>query len=169
MINSLRKRHRGIFGLLAIALPLLFIAALLARKPVPKMSEYSLATETDASGFPHLLYSSGDNFADPLIVTYLRSDSLPAANLLLQLDVKEHLQAPEPLLYWIRSSKTAEFPPPATAIFLGSIRGKGLQDFTLPSDAQETDGRLVIYSFPWKKAVMSATIPSAISFATGGR
>lgn len=35
MIRSLRQRHRRVVTALAVALPLVFIAAILARRPVP--------------------------------------------------------------------------------------------------------------------------------------
>ncbi len=49
MIRQLRNRHRLVFAVLALLLPVIFIAGLLARKPIPRVESFPNLTARDLS------------------------------------------------------------------------------------------------------------------------
>lgn len=134
MIRSLRARHRGIFVLLALTLPVGFTAALLARRT----QSVSPSPSTDDAGRGRTL--RWDEFGLELGVEYVQG-----ATLRLRLRRWSEPAAPGLLLYWCPLAAT-DASLPGEARLLGSLgpAASAPRDFSLNDVSPR--GWLVLYS-----------------------
>ena len=136
MILPLRRTHRRAMCALALALPVLFIAGLMARRP--------LVREESAGDRIGLLSPNG---AEILV------------------DARElwagGVDAPDALIYW-----TAEEPDltilPTAARLVGSLEAARHGALPLPTGGAGR-GYLVLYSLAWHKPVAKAKVPKEMS------
>lgn len=148
MIRPLRKLHRFTFYILAVLLPVIFIAGLAVRRPIPPSPSQPVVDQTgaarSASGEAGAPAASGEEAID---LNELRASG-----------------APDPLIYWSREQPQGD-QLSQDAVLLGalsnlqgasSVRPRDL----LPPAARESDGYLIIYSLanrrivsvrPWRK------------------
>ncbi len=131
MIQPLRTYHRRTFLVLAVVLPVIFVAGLAARRktPPPKTEAMLLATSS----------GNGKKFSYPILIW----SDFPKVRLV----AIKPLALPDALVYWSNETP-ARSDLPAGSIFLG--RMDPALTYQLPSAAP---GFLVIYS-PAQKAVL---------------
>jgi len=148
MIAPLRRRHRSIFVVLAVAVPALFLAALAHRPVAPQVKK--LATElvgtAPTAGRPLEL------FAD-----YASSWVVDADGAHLTLEALAPLRQPDLLAYFSANAPTATHLPVA-ALLLGPVTWGQPRTFTLPK-AAAGGGHLVLYSLPHQEVTATAELP----------
>lgn len=154
MIRPLRSRHRGIFILLLLLLPLGLGAAILARKPPAPASELprSLDSQVALPGYA-IASESDDSWSGTVIHThFLRNQE---GGLAVELHPRAPLRQPALLLFW--TSDTAEKPTrlPEDARLLGSFGGARGAFYPLP----EAGGSLILYSLANQRVFSSASLP----------
>lgn len=139
MIRSLRRRHRQVFLVLAVVLPLLFAAGLVARRTVPvaEAPPVKLPTASDRPGLvawdeAGLRLGSGADYLDVV--------PTGAA------------EFPDILLYWSPDPPEADTPG-SQAFLLGAIDGVRAQRCSLPDFAREVDGYLIAWSLAHRRAI----------------
>ena len=126
MIAPLRRRHRVMTVLLAVAVPAVLVAALGSRRAVP------------ASRLPATL-AAGPTTSTATVRSHDGSVeiALPAT------------VAPGLLAYWTSQDVSGRLPD--DAVLLGPVGGSRLRTFPLPHDADS--GRIVIYSLGHQEVV----------------
>ena len=117
MIHKLRKRHKRIWILIALLLPVLFFLAYFS---VPKFSNQEFMFDDIPSPLPKIIKQIE---AEEYKINY-RQDNLQ--NLQLELIMKESVQMPTPILF-LRYSDNYQASEPN--IFLGNAGGKGIYRF----------------------------------------
>ena len=149
MIAPLRRRHRLIFGALALSLPALLGAALLSRPPMKDDEGFGFLFETQLkmgeNGYP----MSWEEAGLKLQMTY---DEQGAG---VEVTPVGPTRMPDPLLYWSASRATADLP--ADARLIGPVPTLPHQTFRLPSNA----GQLILYSVGHGLVVSQFTLPGS--------
>ena len=140
MIRPLRKRHRVTMVLLAVALPALLAAGLMARRPVP-------AVETLPEGI-----DPGATAGAPRTVTNLEGGGLVSMQLIeapsgvsVTLEVEGVRGRPEWLVYWTPGTGSPGGRLPDEAWLLGALEENRLNRFDLPEAAPGPVGRVILY------------------------
>jgi hypothetical protein len=136
MIRPLRRDHQLAFGVLSLLLPILFIAGLVLRRPIPRVSQLP------GQFFPTSNVAEGGG-PDSVDLNSLRKSDVP-----------------DPLVYWSRERPTGN-EPGNNAVLLGALSSWIGMGSLLPANAGE-EGYLIIYSLaqkrvvdvrPWRKGV----------------
>lgn len=154
MIRPLRARHRAIFFVLAVGLPILFWSALLARDS--EVEALTLAPELSESG-PCLTVEWEDEQRWPgLAITTRVGHSVSAGQqAACELEAREPLKQPDLLLYWSPSAPSGSLPE--DAYLLGAwAAARGC--FLLPSAYGEQAGHLTLFSLGHGAVVASASL-----------
>ena len=140
MIRPLRRRHRVTMVLLAVALPAILAAGLIARRPVP-------AVETLPDGV-----DEGALAGVPRMVTHLDGGGLVSMHLIeapsgisVALEVEGVRGRPEWLVYWSPESSSPGGRLPDGAWLLGALEENRRNLFDLPETAAGPVGRVILY------------------------
>ena len=152
MIAPLRRRHRLMTTLLAIAVPVLYIAALAARTGQPVAGE--LPAALTASVPAEVVADLGDFFEGPAIGLRLRGDG---ARWWLELAPRAPVVRPETLVYWTPSAPGSRLPD--DAFLLGAL-GSRTRTFPVPDGALGRAGWLVLYSLGHQELFAAAELPA---------
>ncbi len=153
MIAPLRRRHRLMATTLLVAVPVLYVLALLARPAEPVM-ETLPAGFANAVGEGQVLFAEDDLFVEHRIAVRLRSDSRGPV---LELEPMEPLALPDVLVYW-SPSRQASPGLPGDAYLVGALAA-GASFSELPPAAARGGGRVVLYSLGHKQVVAAAELP----------
>lgn len=143
MIRVLRERHERRFQALAIALPLLFLAAWVVRPSWPTQQSPGPAPAIES--WTEVGPGSG---ARALIEQQSTREWLHLAR-------TEALVAPDVLVYWAEKAPDLDSPLPDDAVLLGAFGDVGTTTFDLP--ARGVGGALLLYSLGHSSLV--ATLP----------
>jgi hypothetical protein len=167
MILPLRRRHRIAFLALALALPGLYVAGLLARRAVPPVGEIPARTAA------HRGEAEG-----PLVASLETLGGLPVRSritragegFVLRLDVREELARPELLVYWSAAgAKDAEASVlPADAVLLGRLDTALPSFHPLPARALGSGGALLLYSLAEGRVAAREPLPAVGGSGGGG-
>ncbi len=149
MIAPLRRRHRIIFGALALSLPALLGAALLNRQPIEDDEGFAFVFDTRLRMRPNGMPMSWEEAGLKLQMTY---DEQGAG---VEVTPVGPTRMPDPLLYWSASRATANLP--ADARLIGPVPTLPHQTFRLPSNA----GQLILYSVGHGLVVSQFTLPGS--------
>ena len=160
MIRPLRTRHRVMVTVLAVTLPILFVAGLLARKPPAEMETIPEALRPFSETSPTLLAETPDLWGELAIVTRLHADADSASRLAVELHPETYLKAPDVLVYWHTDAPPADGVIPDGAYLLGSLSGAQARRFALPDTALTTDGHLILFSLAHQQTVATARLSS---------
>ena len=152
MIRALRERHERNLLALAVALPLLFLAALMVRPTWPTQQSPGPPPSIDA--WTEVGPGSG---ARALIERQSTREWLHLAR-------TEALVAPDVLVYWAERAPDLDAPLPDDAVLLGALGDVGTTTFDLP--ARGVNGALLLYSLGHSSLV--ATVPMSSIETTGG-
>ena len=132
MIQPLRKVHRRSFVLLALVLPAVFIAGLLARRPLVPAERVSDRISLVLPSGAEMVIDSRDLWGSAV-------------------------DAPDPLVYWTLAAP-APGSLPGGARLLGSLEAARRNRLRLPGDTGAR-GYLILYSLAWHKPVAQAPVP----------
>ena len=167
MIRALRQRHRVSMVILALTVPALFIAGLLARRPMPTATLPSVLSVPGHDSNRVLisqLKSTGSGLS--LRIATLRPD--PGSDRLrLSVQLTADPKLPELLVYWHAGSA------PASAIeddsyLLGTLIGTAPAMFQLPEQASTEPGSLIFFSLAQQAVVDSVALRQAEQAADAG-
>lgn len=142
MILALRQRHRRIFAVLGIVLPLAYAAGVAARKPVPEASSFPAPLAGSSPDFTTVVWTRADLFAKAPVQVRLRrghGNALVAVELL----APPGFVRPDLMVYWLAAGATAIDTVPDNAVLLGAFRSPAL---ALPAAASAQSGSLILYS-----------------------
>lgn len=164
MIAPLRRRHLRLAVTLAIAAPVVLLAALDARPPVATTDSLPAALgERDPRPSSPPDYESSEVFEHQnlRLRAWLQSDGA-----ILSLEAVSPLTAPDLLLYGAPQGAESGAALPAGAVFLGAVPGHGERAFVVPPGAA-TD-HLLLFSLAWGQVVDSVARPYGESAGASG-
>src|SRR5262245_6064547 len=106
MILPLRRRHRRMFAVIGILLPLAFVAGIAARRPIPTTK---LPAPSQQDAFTKTIWERSDLFPKSAIRTLLLSRDASTDSLAVQLMPPPDFVKPDLLVYWLLTEpKTKE-------------------------------------------------------------
>ncbi len=162
MIQPLRRRHRWMMVTITIILPVVFIAGLAVRKPIPATGNVPSASMTPlAISFPHLLFEKSGLWTGLNIMTRVYADQQPAERLVVELHPQDYLKIPDLLVYWHPRPTIQKDKLPNDAYLLGALAGTQKLRFILPEPAMTQDGALILYSLAHQKIIAAITLPTS--------
>ena len=146
MIRNLRDRHRSIFSVLALALPVAFVAALFMRPAPPPAQPITISPADPISSFTQCIFAEGNLWPQLAITVRVFADAMPPAQLALELEPASALPVPEVLVYWKAGAAAGEGGELRDAFLLGALAGEQPRRWSLPRQATQGDGQLLLYS-----------------------
>lgn len=167
MIIERRQVHFYSFMVLAILLPLIFIAGLLFRPTYTAVDQAANPLFATA-GFPTEAPAERQTIAtDSLqgkgITLSAETFTNPQGNLILEVQPDRILQQPDLLVYWVLGNDPPEDLSPE-AYLLGSLAGRSKRQFPLPSACKGEAGQLLVYSQGTQTLITA--LPFAADFTT---
>ena len=160
MIRPLRARHRRMMTVLAVVVPVVFVAGLLARQPVPAVDELpGTVRPAVPEGFTEAAVDDAAWGGLALRTTWMVGPATaeggpPARGVTLTFLVDPRL--PDLLVYWAAESEGASLA--LDAHLLGTIGDLQERSWVLPGDASD-GGVLVLYSLARQEVVATAAVP----------
>jgi hypothetical protein len=147
MIRPLRIRHRRIFTVLGVLLPVAFGLGIAARKPVPQMSALPTELHTATPQFDVSVWERSDLFTNaPVTVRMLRKEEHAA----VACSAPGGFMKPDLLVYWSSGNSPANGKLPGDATLLGAFAASALP---LPKSSTERNGVLVLFSLADQEVV----------------
>ena len=154
MIAPLRRRHRWLTTSLALAVPVLYVAALAGRQSAPTVDSLP-ADLTGGSVEGTEVVAAGIDFDGiPVSARLLRS----AGGWMIELEPREALAKPEVLAYWAGESAVDGLP--VDAHLLGAFGGTRSQLLAVPEAVRGKAGHLVLYSLGHQEVLASVALPA---------
>jgi hypothetical protein len=151
---------------LAIALPLLVVAGLRARRPIPRMERLpeglvASVAEPAATGSPRIVSWDGGSLRASL------SRGLYGAASTISIELLQELTRPDLLVYWSDDLNAEPESLPGNAQLLGLLAGRYPIVFELPVQALDADGQVILYSPTQGEVVTSFRLSASATSADG--
>lgn len=143
MILPLRRRHRRMFAVIGILLPVAFIAGIAARKPIPT-STVPETISAQPEAFTKLVWDRSDLFPKTTVRAQLLRDEGNLNRLAVILAASREFAKPDVLVYWVPAETNVRDTIPDEAVLLGAFRPN--QPLPLPSNDSKQPGLLILYS-----------------------
>ena len=164
MIRSRRSAHRYVFGALAVALPVVFIAGSSLRPDVPRVGDEAedllLAFDYPRSDATPVLRNSGD-----FEVAVLRS---PEQSAEVFLRPRVSALRPDVLVYWTAGSDATDVLP-TDAVLIGGLAGTRARLLELPPAFEDTPGAIALYSLGHQEVIATIALDDLAAFGGGAR
>ncbi|MGH7595223.1 MAG: hypothetical protein ACREOI_02675 [bacterium] len=162
MIQPLRRRHRWMMAAITVILPVVFVAGLAVRKPIPATENIPAASTSPSSmAFTHLLFEKTDLWPELKITTRVYADQQPAERLAVELHPQDYLKIPDLLVYWHPQPSIQTDKLPDGAYLLGALAGTQKLRCILPEPAMTQDGSLILYSLAHQKIIAATMLPTS--------
>jgi hypothetical protein len=142
MILSLRQRHRRMFFVLGIGLPVAFVAGIAARRPVP-VGMAPAALRGVGQNFSVTNWSRADVFARTPVQIRLLREAVGAGRFAIAFSAAKDFLKPDLIVYWSAGNPEIRDVLPDDALLLGTFSAEALP---LPEETVRTQGVLVLYS-----------------------
>ena len=139
MIQPLRTGHRRVMFTLAVALPVLFVAGLAARKspaPANRAVKWEEGERTQIQWRPATSFRLGSTEAT------IRES---ADGRWLEIRLSADPLTPDLLVYWSPIAPSGDALPPDSHL-LGTLAGQHAQRMQLPASARQSGGYVMVYS-----------------------
>ena len=154
MILPLRIRHRRVFTVLGVVLPVAFGLGIAARKPVPQMNALPAELQAGAPRFNTPVWARRDLFTNAPIEVRLLRDS---GRFAIACTAPADFVRPDLLVYWSGGEVHGGDLLPKDAVLLGAFSATALP---LPADAAKRPGVLVLFSLADQEVVaVSRLVP----------
>ena len=143
MILPLRRRHRRIFAVIGMLLPVAFVAGVAARKPVP-MAALPNSLFSGQETFSINQWERLDLFTNTAVRVQLLREASNTNRIALQMSGPKDFVKADLLVYWLPAESTLKGTIPDDAVLLGAfISG---QPLPAPPALTAKPGSLVLYS-----------------------
>lgn len=155
MISPYRLRHRRIFYVLVLVLPVLFTASILVRKPQPITETLPSALSPPLEHYAHVVKTYDNLWANYSIQTRILSASQPENGFAIELQPLDLIAEPSLLVYW---STEQEPRVEEGSHLLGAFTGTDSVLLPLPDSAIYHTGSIFLYSLGHQRIVDKAML-----------
>lgn len=153
MIRPLRQRHRVMACTLGVVLPVVFVAGIAARRPVPVAASVALEVSGDTGTFAQVVWSKPDLWPAQRITTALRRNSSGTMAVQIRSD---DLVKPDVLVYWSAGNIAVGESLPVNARLLGTLFNHA--PLPIPAEVRGESGRFVLYSLADHEVVVASKV-----------
>lgn len=143
MILPLRQRHRRMFAVLGVLLPIVFVAGIAARKPVPSVASLPAGLETPSQNFTTTEWVRDDLFAKHTIRVRLLRERVGGGQFAVSFSAPKDFTKPDLIVYWVAGDTGSNVVVPDGARLLGAFSAGAL---ALPVEVSNTEGALILFS-----------------------
>jgi hypothetical protein len=141
---TLRQRHRRIFAVIGVLLPLAFVLGIAARKPVPSAVSLPMELAGRSPAFAATIWERSDLFAKTPIQIRLLREHAEAGRFAVAFSAGKEFVKPDLIIYWVAGNPEITDKVPDDALLLGAFNpGSAI---ALPPDAESSDHVIVLYS-----------------------
>ncbi len=161
MILQLRQRHRRMFTVLTVLLPLLFVVGIALRRTVPHSETLPPELSPQTVTFTATGYERDDLFEKSPVRARLYRDH-ESGTLAVGLTAAKDFLKPDLMVYWSSRRPATGDTLPAEAKLLGAFVSATL---VLPSEASTTDGQLTLFSLA-NQEIVDVSKPARFTEAT---
>jgi hypothetical protein len=144
MTRTLRQRHRRIFAVLGVALPVAFIIGMAARTPVPAVDSLPGEIAGEPLRVAARQWSRDDLCTGTSIQAALVRERAGSGRFAVELTPPKDFARPDLLVYWMAGGSTVTEAIPDDAILLGGLDGSVPLPF--PPGSPPSNGMLILYS-----------------------
>ena len=142
MILSLRQRHRHMFAVLVLLLPIAFVGGIAARRAVPQVTTLPPELSARAQTFIRTGFDRDDLFAKSPVRVQLWREQGTGRCAVAFVAAREFVK-PDLIAYWIAGTSPAADRLPPEASLLGAFNAGPL---LLPDEATTSAGTLILFS-----------------------
>ena len=140
MILFLRQRHRQVFAVLGILLPIVLVGGIAARKSIPTVAELPPVIAKPLAG-TGVAWGRRDVFEKLPVVVSLATNA--QTDVSLRLEAPANFARPDVLVYWSAAKIDPTDKLPADAILLGAFT---VNELHVPTSAVAARGHLILFS-----------------------
>ena len=141
MILPLRQRHRRVFAVLGVLLPLAFALGIAARRTVPHTASLPPELSSWTQSFTATDYERDDLFGkSPVQVRLWREQG--TGRFAVGFNAAKDFLKPDLMAYWSAGQPTSNTLPPDARLLGAFVAGP----LVLPAEASDTDGYLILFS-----------------------
>ena len=158
MILPLRRRHRRMFTVIAILLPVAFVAGVAARRPIPTTAPPE-ALLSPRQTFSQNAWNRSDLFTNVAIRVQLLHDAANTNRSALQISPPKDFVKADLLVYWLPAESILKDNIPDDAVLLGAFVSG--QPLPMPPTVAQKSGRLILYSLA-DHEILSVSQPATL-------
>ena len=144
MIRPLRQRHRRMFIVLGVFLPIAFVIGIAARKSVPGMTSLPKELVASTQEFAVTEWERADLFTKTSIQLRMLRESADAGHFAVEFSAAKDFVKPDLIVYWVAANPNITDTLPDNARLLGVFNSSVA--LSLPPDAAMGSGVLILYS-----------------------
>lgn len=163
MILPLRQRHRRMFAVLGVLLPIAFAVGIAARKPVPTAETLPAGLESSTQRFTSTEWMRDDLFTKSSIQVRLLRESVSAGQFAVLFSAPKDFAKPDLIVYWVAGIPSNPATVPDNARLLGAFSARALP---LPPEVLSSEGALILFSLADQEIV---DVSKAIRFESSKR
>jgi hypothetical protein len=160
VIRPLRKRHRAMIFALSVFVPATFAVGIATRKAVPTLSVAAPSLSAEVL-HQEELWSRDDLWEKKAIRTRILNHGTGIGQLAVELTSKDQIVRADVLVYWLPGRRKIMNVLPDDAILLGSFEPSTPIPLTLPQQAGNNAGTLLLYSLGDHEIVAVSKVFSA--------
>ena len=158
MILPLRRRHRRLFTVIGLLLPVAFVAGVAARKPIPTTPP-SDALPSLRQTFSQRGWNRSDLFTNVAVRVQLLHDAANTNRIALQISTPKDFVKADLLVYWLPAESILKDNIPDDAVLLGAFVSG--QPLPMPPTVAKKSGRLILYSLA-DHEILSVSQPATL-------
>jgi len=162
MILLLRQRHRRVFTVIGILLPIAFAVGIAARKPASSVAALPAGFVTTPQVFAATEWERTDLFAKTSIQVRLLRKAEGEDRLAIAFSAPKDFAKPDLIVYWVAGNPTATDTLPDNALLLGAFNSSALP---VPAAVRNAEGLLVLYSLA-NNEIVDVSQPIRLNTAT---
>jgi hypothetical protein len=161
MILPLRERHRRVFVVLGVLLPIAFVVGIAARNAVPRVATLPPELSSWSQTFTATDYDRDELFTTSPVRVQLWREQDTGRFAVGFVAAKDFLK-PDLIVYWIAGHPNDTDELPAEATLLGAFSAGPL---LLPVEATTADGSLILFSLA-DQEIVDVSKPTRFSEST---
>lgn len=144
MLLPLRRRHRRMFAVIGVLLPVSFVAGVAARKPVPTTTALPLLSPSAQAAYSINQWERHDLFTNASVRVQLLREASNGNRTAIQLSAPKGFVKADLLVYWLPAKSAPNDHIPDDAVLLGAFLSG--QPLPVPAALTSKTGSLILYS-----------------------
>lgn len=143
MILALRRRHRRMFAVIGVLLPIAFVVGIAARQAVPRVAALPDGLADSSRQFTSTEWERDDVFTQISIPVRLLRERANDGQFAVLFAAPKDFSKPDLIVYWVTGNASIGRVVPEDARLLGAFNSSSL---ALPGEVMDGEGSLILFS-----------------------